>query len=705
MRQSIWLTKDGTYEIELLNGRRAVMQVGCGETTASGQLDAGAGTAASGQLHAGTETACAAITLPYRGAYGLGEKFDAVNQKGKRCVNQVVEKFCEQGALTYCSVPFFFTDSGFGLLARTAEKTVFDFGALRNEPSVSAPEQDGVADGTGKNGDISARTDDGTILTEAPRGTELVLFTGTPREILSSLAELLGPVTPPPDYAFGPWISANGWHCQRDVERVLGELKKYDFPATVLVLEAWSDEATFYIWNGARYTPKADGGAFRYEEFDFTEDGLWPDPKGMVKRLAAEGIATVLWQIPVYKAMEPGAENAQNALDAADAVKRKLCVFVRGASPPAVKASADAAGGQAEALCADTRGMRMALPEQSPAAAGRISSEQLPAEPYRIPPGNWFAGSLIPDFTNPQTRRTWFEKRRYLLEMGVAGFKTDGGEFIYRDDLIFADGSTGREQKNAYCQTYVDAYRDFAGKERLLFSRAGYTGAKRTPILWAGDHRSTNDELQNVFRAAMSAACSGISFWSFDIGGFAGPLPDLDLYRRATQWACFTPVMQWHSEPVGGQFRELLPGAEGNNERSPWNIALSHGAPAFIGELRYWYRLRMALLPYLVREAQASAAAGLPLMRPLLLDCMEDGEAARWEDEYYLGEALLVAPLLEKEQTRRTVYLPHGAWTGLFSGQRYEGGRPVDSAPERFPVYVRAGAALPFAVPYREKSE
>lgn len=37
------------------------------------------------------------ISLAYRGAYGLGERFDALNQKGRRAVCEVEEKFCFQG--------------------------------------------------------------------------------------------------------------------------------------------------------------------------------------------------------------------------------------------------------------------------------------------------------------------------------------------------------------------------------------------------------------------------------------------------------------------------------------------------------------------------------------------------------------------------------------------------------------------------------
>ena len=49
------------------------------------------------------------INVDYKGVYGLGEKFDAVNQKGKTVETQVIEKFCNQGNISYCVTPFFVT--------------------------------------------------------------------------------------------------------------------------------------------------------------------------------------------------------------------------------------------------------------------------------------------------------------------------------------------------------------------------------------------------------------------------------------------------------------------------------------------------------------------------------------------------------------------------------------------------------------------
>lgn len=59
------------------------------------------------------------------------------------------------------------------------------------------------------------------------------------------------------------------------------------------------------------------------------------------------------------------------------------------------------------------------------------------------------------------------------------------------------------------------------------------------PIHWAGDQLSTWEELRGQLSAGLSAGLSGVLFWSFDIGGFAGEIPDRELYLRATAMGCF----------------------------------------------------------------------------------------------------------------------------------------------------------------------
>ena len=99
----------------------------------------------------------------------------------------------------------------------------------------------------------------------------VVLFSGMPGEIIRDYMDLFGPAKLPPKWAFGPWISANHWDSQEKVERAVAQAEEHGFPVCALVAEAWSDEATFYVFRGARYVPKPNGGAFRLEDFDFSD--------------------------------------------------------------------------------------------------------------------------------------------------------------------------------------------------------------------------------------------------------------------------------------------------------------------------------------------------------------------------------------------------------------------------------------------------
>lgn len=140
--------------------------------------------------------------------------------------------------------------------------------------------------------------------------------------------------------------------------------------------------------------------------------------------------------------------------------------------------------------------------------------------------------------------------------------------------------------------------------------------------------------------------------------------------------ACFCPIMQWHSEPDGGQFRELMPGGEGNNERSPWNMESAWAVPGFAEEMAFWHRLRMNLLPYLYSEAVRSAAENRPLMRPLVYHWPRSGEARAAWDEFLLGESLLVAPCWRKTSPGAPCGCPRADGTPFSPGSALRAGRP-----------------------------
>ena len=80
-------------------------------------------------------------------------------------------------------------------------------------------------------------------------------------------------------------------------------------------------------------------------------------------------------------------------------------------------------------------------------------------------------------------------------------------------------------------------------------------------------------------------------------------------------------------------------------------------------------------------------------------------------DEYLLGDALLVAPVVEPGLTRRTVYLPNGpaAWYDFHTGEKLEAGREhtVAAPLATLPLFARHGAQIPIAagVPGRQRHD
>ena len=521
----------------------------------------------------------------HRHVYGTGERFDAADQQGRGSCGRVVEHFTRQGEWSYLPVPMFLTDGGFGLYRETGRSVAMAFGETIR---LSSPVCEGMTDH---------------------------LLTGAPDRQLREYLRLTGGAALPPEWAFGLWISANGWKCDADVDEQLRELKAHDCPASVMVLEAWSDESTFYRWSN-----------------------LWCDPAAMVRRVREAGLHLVLWQIPVLKALRDCPDPEPVRRDREEAVARGYVV------------------------------------------------KNADGSPYVIPE-RWFEGSLLPDFTNPKAREWWFARRDHLLEAGVEGFKTDGGEFLFGDDVLLHDGTAGQEAHNLYPLQYPLAYHDWMqsrGVPGLTFSRAGYAGSQRAPIHWAGDQLSTWEELRGQLTAGLSAGLSGILFWSFDMGGFAGPLPDGELYLRATAMGCFCPVMQWHAEPRSGQF-ERPDDPTLNNDRSPWNLARSWNDPSLMETACAFARLREKLRPVLWEEAQACVRNGRPMMAHLCLDWPEDERALSCGDEYMLGRRYLVAPVVEKGAKGRRVYLPQGQWRHFFTGEKFAGGEydlpcPLDTA-------------------------
>ena len=104
----------------------------------------------------------------------------------------------------------------------------------------------------------------------------------------------------------------------------------------------------------------------------------------------------------------------------------------------------------------------------------------------------WQPGMAIVDFTNPEAKKWYQEGLRKLLKMGVDCFKTDFGERIPTEDVLYFDGSDPVKMHNFYTYLYNEAVYEVLCEVRgrddaCLFARSATAGGQKFPVHWGGD--------------------------------------------------------------------------------------------------------------------------------------------------------------------------------------------------------------------------
>lgn len=559
---------------------------------------------------------------------GFGERYDYLDQRGHDVDNYVYNQYQDQGPAhrTYMSVPFYTNSAGYGVYIPSTRYSLFNVCTYLSDMVGFTVDTGGALDST----------------------VDYHFLTGTQGNILDAYTSLTGRPWLPPKWAFGLWMSANEWNTQTEVTNELANVTSNNIPHSVLVLEQWSDEATFYVWHGASYTAKPGSSALAYSDLSFPSGGEWSDPKAMVSAAHAQNIKVVLWQIPVLKQdfdTNPATAPQQHLNDQSYAAAQGYLI-------------GDGAGGQ-----------------------------------YRIPTGEWFGDSTMPDFTNAAATAWWMSKRAYLLDdVGIDGMKTDGGEMVFGRNASFSDGRKGDEMHNAYTNAYTGAYGTYVQTKKngdgVLFSRGGTAGAQAHSIYWAGDQASTFSAFQQALRAGLSGGESGIPFWAWDMAGFTGTFPSSELYLRAAAQQTYSPMMQYHSEKSNPSPSEA---------RTPWNVQARTGDTTVIPVFRKFANTRMNLIPYIYTEAKNASLTGLPLLQTMRLAFPGDASAAPLDMQYMFGRQLLVAPITTQGATSVTLYLPGGEWHDVINGGKASGpgNKTYIADTSTIPVYARDGAIIP----------
>jgi len=416
---------------------------------------------------------------------GFGERYDAVDQRGRSLDAVVFEQYKSQGThgRTYLPMPFAHVvggeGPGWGFHVRTARRTWFDVGAVDNDR-------------------IVVEVDLGL---SAEPVVDLGIYTGAPAEVLTAFLDEVGRAEELPSWVFRLWASGNEWNTQQVVMERMDSHRDLDIPVGVVVIEAWSDEHGITIFRDAEYAVRSDGSAHAGSDFRYPATGAWPDPRRMVDELHERGIKVVLWQIPLQKT-DPEL-TGQGRVDA-DTMTRDGHV-VR----------------EADGSAYHNRGWWFPNALMPDLSVQRTRDWWTEKRRYLV------RDLDVDGFKTDGGEHAWGHDLRY-----ADGQRGDEGNNLYPVHYARAFGDLLRSE----------------GKAPVTFSRAGFSGSQAHGIFWAGDEDSTWEAYRSAITAGLTAAACGIVYWGWDLAGFSGPVPGAELYLRAAGASTYMPIMQYHSE-------------------------------------------------------------------------------------------------------------------------------------------------------------
>ncbi len=309
--------------------------------------------------------------------------------------------------------------------------------------------------------------------------------------------------------------------------------------------------------------------------------------------------------------------------------------------------------------------------------------------------GPWWGGEgSLWDFTDPEARRVWKDcLRESLLQYGVRSIWNDNCEYDSLLDLDAVCSFDGRGGPLAGLKPLMSTLMSKLAAEAIreadpdarpyVVCRSGSAGIQHWAQTWCGDNLTSWKTLRFNIPMLTGMGLSGQPNEGADIGGFAGPAPEEELFVRWVQNGIFQPRFSIHSA------------SSDNTVTEPWMYG---GSKELIRDAM---RLRYRLTPYLYSAEYEASRTGAPVMRPLVYEFQEDGRVLDESFDFLFGRDLLVANVLEPGAKTRRVYLPAGcAWYDVNDNyRRYEGGQeievPVTLA--TIPLFLREGAIVPLA--------
>jgi alpha-D-xyloside xylohydrolase len=462
-----------------------------------------------------------------------------------------------------------------------------------------------------------------------------------------------------PPWVSGYWQSRNRYRNQSELLEVVRGFRRRQLPLQMIVIDyhTWDDPPNSSSSAAGSSSPSPPHHTFGS---DYLNPQCWPDVPAMMAELAIEPRVEVMIS-PYYN-------------------------FV---------------GNHTSVFRAATAGGLLALDAQKQPAMGVGGAT-----------GMW-------DVFKPDAREAMMKgvTAGYVAPYKITNFWLDCDEPCQSDTPDQYAGMPASAVGAAYPDMLARATREALGDVAgsVMLGRSAWLGSQRWGVaVWSGDTDSSWRALQQQVRAGQNVALSGITYWTSDIGGYAGggggprhlgfdhnihSSNYLQLLTRWHQFGVMCPVFRSH-----GHRLPELPAVSCDGGASGGYNEVWHFAEPYRSAIVAVMQLRQSLRPLIEKLYALAASDGSPVIRMLPYEFPDDATASSIDDQFLLGDEYLVAPVIEPNVTQRSVYLPllpsDERWQYHFNASAHRGLRGgrhiVVSTPlAQFPLFRRVRVHTP----------
>ncbi len=311
-----------------------------------------------------------------------------------------------------------------------------------------------------------------------------------------------------------------------------------------------------------------------------------------------------------------------------------------------------------------------------------------------------FREASLVDLSKPEAV-DWLQEFQVTAidDIGLSGWMADFAEWWPLNAVPSTESGDAWRFHNLYPLHWQRANRESfeasGADEWAYFARSGWASVNGgssgiAPTMWGGDQDTDwdyDDGFPTIIPIGTHLGLAGISIFGSDIAGYtslSAPNTNKELYFRWSAAGALHPLMRTH---------------HGGGKCDNWTFDQDAET---LDHTRRWASIHTLLLPYWSTMLDESMETGWPITRHPYL--VAPNASAMWSTDQYqwfVGDALLVAPVITEGATTRDVTFPEDGWwpmlgDGPVNASAIPGGftATVEAPVTELPVFVRPGTAL-----------